>query len=156
MAFFTVDTWRSLNTDDAQARESAFARCDDAWRRYRDYMESIRPTISARKWKAFMRCHRVHDCVIGSVLISSRPLGRKRIVDVSFMLEDRRTVVFKNVTDLAFTIRNQDAFPSGSHGWDYCEFERLAADRWRIAIWGDVSNEIVLTFEGIQWQRTAA
>ena len=53
----------------------------------------------------------------------------------------------------SFQINNQTAFPCGSYGWDYCEFELLDTGRMTISILGDVTNQIDLEFESIEFSR---
>ena len=62
-------------------------------------------------------------------------------------------MLFKDVTRFSFQINNQTAFPCGSYGWDYCEFELLDTGRMTISILGDVTNQIDLEFESIEFSR---
>ena len=152
MKYFTSELWRSLNTDDPRARDLAFERCDEAFRRYHDYLESIRQRISARRWRTLMQCHALHDSVIGSITIAHRQRGRQSIVDVRIDL-DKKTVLFKDVTRFSFQTDNQTAFPCGSYSWGYCEFELLETGRMNVSILGDISNQMELEFGGIECRR---
>ena len=152
MKYFTSELWRSLNTDDPQEQKLAMERSDEAFRRYHDYMESIRQRISARRWETLMQCHALHDSVIGSIAVTHRPYGRRNILDVRIDLS-KNTVLFKDVTRFSFEINNQTAFPCGSYSWDYCEFELLDSGRMNVSILGDVTNEIDLEFGGIECRR---
>lgn len=154
MKYYTSQIWSSLNVSDAQTREAAFERANQAWRQYYAYLDSIRPRLSARRWRTILQCHRLHDCVIESVTVSHRPSGKRIVADVRFDLESR-TVLFKGVTRFSFQIDNQTAFPCGSYCWDYCEFELLDTGRMRISILGDVTNQIDLEFENIDCRRRA-
>ena len=141
MKYFTSRIWSGLNAIDPQARKSAFERADQAWDQYYAYLDSIRPRLSARRWRTILQCHGLHDCVIESVSVSYRSRGR------------RTAVLFKDVTRFSFQINNQTAFPCGSYGWDYCEFELLDTGRMTISILGDVTNQIDLEFESIEFSR---
>ena len=152
MKYFTSRIWSGLNAIDPQARKSAFERADQAWDQYYAYLDSIRPRLSARRWRTILQCHGLHDCVIESVSVSYRSRGRRTVADVRFILETR-TVLFKDVTRFSFQINNQTAFPCGSYGWDYCEFELLDTGRMTISILGDVTNQIDLEFESIEFSR---
>ena len=149
MKYFSSQIWSGLNAIDPQARESAFERADRARDQYYAYLDSIRPKISARKWRTILQCHGLHDCVIESISVSYRSRGRRTVADVRFVMENR-TVLFKDVTRFSFQIDNQTAFPCGSYCWDYCEFELLDTGRMTISILGDVTNQIDLEFESIE------
>ena len=149
MKYFSSQTWSGLNAIDPQARESAFERADRARDQYYAYLDSIRPKLSARKWRTILQCHGLHDCVIESISVSYRSRGRRTVADVRFVMENR-TVLFKDVTRFSFQIDNQTAFPCGSYCWDYCEFELLDTGRMTISILGDVTNQIDLEFESIE------
>ena len=152
MKYFSSQIWSGLNAIDPQTRESAFERADRARDQYYAYLDSIRPRLSARRWRTILQCHGLHDCVIESVSVSYRSRGRRTVADVRFVLENR-TVLFKDVTRFSFQINNQTAFPCGSYGWDYCEFELLDTGRMTISILGDVTNQIDLEFESIEFSR---
>ena len=149
MKYFSSQIWSGLNAIDPQARESAFERADRARDQYYAYLDSIRPKLSARRWRTILQCHGLHDCVIESVSVSYRSRGRRTVADVRFVMENR-TVLFKDVTRFSFQIDNQTAFPCGSYCWDYCEFELLDTGRMTISILGDVTNQIDLEFESIE------
>ncbi len=149
MKYFSSQIWSGLNAIDPQARESAFERADRARDQYYAYLDSIRPKLSARKWRTILQCHGLHDCVIESISVSYRSRGRRTVADVRFVMENR-TVLFKDVTRFSFQIDNQTAFPCGSYCWDYCEFELLDTGRMTISILGDVTNQIDLEFESIE------
>ena len=152
MKYFTSRIWSGLNAIDPQARESAFERADWAWRQYYGYLESIRSKLSARRWRTILQCHGLHDCVIESISVSYRSRGKRTVADVRFVLKSR-TVLFKDVTRFSFQIDNQTAFPCGSYCWGYCEFELLDTGRMTISILGDVTNQIDLEFESIEFSR---
>ncbi len=152
MKYFTSQVWSGMNVDDTQAREAAFEQAQQAWGRYYEYLDSIRPQLSARRWRTLLQCHNLHDCVIESIAVSHRPVGRRSVMDVWFLLENR-TVLFKDVTAFSFQINNQTSFPCGSYSWDYCEFELLDTGRMGISILGDVTNQIDLEFDGIECRR---
>ena len=152
MKYFTSQIWSSLNAADAQARASASERADQAWDQYYAYLDSIRPKLSARRWRTILQCHRLHDCVIESVSVSYRSRGRRTVADVRFILENR-IVLCKDVTRFSFQINNQTSLPCGGFCWDYCEFERLNTGRMTISILGDVINQIDLEFESIECRR---
>ena len=149
MKYFSSQIWSGLNAIDPQARESAFERADRARDQYYAYLDSIRPKLSARKWRTILQCHGLHDCVIESISVSYGSRGRRTVADVRFVMENR-TVLFKDVTRFSFQIDNQTAFPCGSYCWDYCEFELLDTGRMTISILGDVTNQIDLEFESIE------
>ena len=149
MKYFSSQIWSGLNAIDPQARESAFERADRARDQYYAYLDSIRPKLSARKWRTILQCHGLNDCVIESISVSYRSRGRRTVADVRFVMENR-TVLFKDVTRFSFQIDNQTAFPCGSYCWDYCEFELLDTGRMTISILGDVTNQIDLEFESIE------
>ncbi len=149
MKYFSSQIWSGLNAIDPQARESAFERADRARDQYYAYLDSIRPKLSARKWRTILQCHGLHDCVIESISVSYRSRGRRTVADVRFVMENR-TVLFQDVTRFSFQIDNQTAFPCGSYCWDYCEFELLDTGRMTISILGDVTNQIDLEFESIE------
>ena len=149
MKYFSSQIWSGLNAIDPQARESAFERADRARDQYYAYLDSIRPKLSARRWRTILQCHGLHDCVIESISVSYRSRGRRTVADVRFVMENR-TVLFKDVTRFSFQIDNQTAFPCGSYCWDYCEFELLDTGRMTISILGDVTNQIDLEFESIE------
>ena len=149
MKYFTSQIWSGLNAIDPQARESAFERADRARDQYYAYLDSIRPKLSARRWRTILQCHGLHDCVIESISVSYRSRGRRTVADVRFVMENR-TVLFKDVTRFSFQVDNQTAFPCGSYCWDYCEFELLDTGRMTISILGDVTNQIDLEFESIE------
>ena len=149
MKYFSSQIWSGLNAIDPQARESAFERADRARDQYYAYLDSIRPKLSARKWRTILQCHGLHDCVIESISVSYRSRGRRTVADVRFVMENR-TVLFKDVTRFSFQVDNQTAFPCGSYCWDYCEFELLDTGRMTISILGDVTNQIDLEFESIE------
>ena len=152
MKYFTSQIWSGMNAIDPQARESAFEQADQVWRQYYAYLDSIRPRLSSRRWRTILQCHRLHDCAIESISVSYRSRGRRTVADVRFVLENR-AVLFKDVTCFSFQINNQTAFPCGSCCWDYCEFELLDTGRWTISILGDVTNQIDLEFESIEYRR---
>ena len=152
MKYFTSQVWSGMNVDDTQAREAAFEQAQQAWGRYYEYLDSIRPQLSARRWRTILQCHGLHDCVIESISVSYRSRGKRTVADVRFVLESR-TVLFKDVTRFSFQIDNQTAFPCGSYGWDYCEFELFDTGRMTISILGDVTNQIDLEFESIEYKR---
>ena len=152
MKYFTSELWRSINASDPQARDLAFARSDEAFRLYHDYLESIRQRISARRWNAVMQCHALHDRVIRSIAVTHRTRGRRSVVDVRIDL-DEKTVLFRDVTRFSFQIDNQTAFPCGSYSWGCCEFELLDAGRMSVSILGDVSNQMELEFGNIECRR---
>ena len=152
MKYFTSRIWSSLNANDAQTRESAFERADRAWDQYYGYLDSIRSKLSARRWRTILQCHRLHDCLIESVSVSYRSRGRRTVVDVRFVLENR-IVFFKDATRFSFQIDNQTAFPCGSYCWDYCEFELLDTGRMTISILGDVTNQIDLEFGSVEYRK---
>lgn len=149
MKYFTSQIWSGLNAIDPQARESAFERADRARDQYYAYLDSIRPKLSARRWRTILQCHGLHDCAIESISVSYRSRGRRTVADVRFVMENR-TVLFKDVTRFSFQVDNQTAFPCGSYCWDYCEFELLDTGRMTISILGDVTNQIDLEFESIE------
>lgn len=149
MKYFTSQIWSDLNAIDPQARESAFERADRARDQYYAYLDSIRPKLSARRWRTILQCHGLHDCAIESISVSYRSRGRRTVADVRFVMENR-TVLFKDVTRFSFQVDNQTAFPCGSYCWDYCEFELLDTGRMTISILGDVTNQIDLEFESIE------
>ena len=152
MKYFTSELWRSLNSIDPQAQKLAMERSYEAFRRYHDYMESIRQRISARRWKTLMQCHALHDSVIGSIMVTHRQRGKRRVVDLRIDL-DEKTLLFRDVTRFSFQIDNRTAFPCGSYSWGCCEFELLDTGRMSISILGDVTNEIDLEFGGIECRR---
>ena len=152
MKYFSSQIWSGLNAIDPQARESAFERADRARDQYYAYLDSIRPKLSARKWRTILQCHGLHDCVIESISVSYRSRGRRTVADVRFVMENR-IVLFKDVTPFSFQIDNQTAFPCGSYCWDYCEFELLDTGRMTISILGDVTNQIDLEFESVEYKR---
>ena len=152
MKYFTSQVWSGMNVDDTQAREAAFEQAQQAWGRYYEYLDSIRPQLSARRWRTILQCHGLHDCVIESISVSYRSRGKRTVADVRFVLESR-TVLFKDVTRFSFQIDNQTAFPCGSYCWGYCEFELLDTGRMTISILGDVTNQIDLEFESIEYKR---
>ena len=149
MKYFTSQIWSGLNAIDPQARESQFERADRARDQYYAYLDSIRPKLSARRWRTILQCHGLHDCAIESISVSYRSRGRRTVADVRFFMENR-TVLFKDVTRFSFQVDNQTAFPCGSYCWDYCEFELLDTGRMTISILGDVTNQIDLEFESIE------
>ena len=153
MQYFTSDMWGNLNNMDSEAQIAALDRWNKAWEQYREYMESIRPYLSARKWKTIMQCHnRLHDCIIESIEINHRQYGRRSVVDIKFDLCEKN-LVFTNVTRFLFTINNQTAFLRGSYSWGYCEFELMEEKRMRVTILCDVSNQINIEFENLRFMK---